>query len=57
LPGTFWATLWLLWVLYWGNGGDAKQWELDAFMHDIPFLEDYDMNFLRWALEDLRPWA
>ena len=42
-----------LWALYWGEGGRACPLELDAFIHGIPLLEDFDVSILGWALEPL----
>ncbi|MCU1565335.1 MAG: hypothetical protein JWQ56_272 [Pseudarthrobacter sp.] len=45
--------LWLLWLRYWANGGSGQEWELDAFIHGLPVLEEYDLKLLGWAIEDL----
>lgn len=51
------AELWLLWLWYWANGGGGQEWELDAFIHGLPVLEEYDVKILHWALEDLSAFA
>lgn len=45
--------MWLLWLRYWANGGSGQEWELDAFIHGLPVLEEYDLKLLGWAIEDL----
>jgi hypothetical protein len=45
--------LWLLWLRYWANGGNGQEWELDAFIHGLPVLEEYDLKLLGWAIEDV----
>ncbi|MDQ0769325.1 hypothetical protein QF031_002074 [Pseudarthrobacter defluvii] len=42
-----------LWLLYWGQGGNADLTELDAFIHGVPLLDDMDAAILGWALEAL----
>lgn len=42
-----------LWTMYWGQGGGAGPLELDAFIHGVPLLDDFDVSILGWALEPL----
>jgi hypothetical protein len=44
-----------LWVLYWGQGGNADEMSLDAFIHGIPLLDGDEAQILGWALEPLLP--
>ena len=45
----------MLWLQYWGQGGNAGIWELDAFIHEALVLDDYDNAILGWALEAFAP--
>lgn len=41
----------VLWLHYWGQGGNAGIWEFDAFIHGALELDAYDNALLGWALE------
>jgi hypothetical protein len=42
-----------LWILYWGQGGNADEVELDAYIHGIPLLGQFEAEILGWAMEPL----
>lgn len=42
-----------LWLLYWGEGGNAGEVELEAYIHGIPLLDGFEEEILGWALEPL----
>lgn len=48
-------SLFELWLHFWGEGGQVGEMELDAFIHGIPMLQDFDVTILGWALEPLLP--
>ena len=41
----------VLWLHYWGQGGNVGLWEFDAYIHEALVLEDFDNAILGWALE------
>lgn len=46
------AELHLLWLSYWGNGGQAMLVEFDAFVHGLMPLDAFELKVLAWAMED-----
>ena len=42
-----------LWRVYWANGGQAQQFEFDAYLHGMYRLETFDLKVLTWALEEI----
>ena len=46
------ASLHLIWVWYWANGGEARLEEFDAYLHGLMALDPFDAKILTWALED-----
>ncbi|RKO21593.1 hypothetical protein D7Z96_16010 [Pseudarthrobacter phenanthrenivorans] len=44
-----------LWVRYWANGGEAKRLDFEAFLYRITEPNDFDLQILAWALEEVAP--
>jgi hypothetical protein len=42
-----------LWLRYWANGGQAQQFEFDAYLHGIYELDPFDLRILTWVLEEI----
>lgn len=42
-----------VWVMYWSQGGEAEQFEFDAYLHGAYELAPFDMKILAWALEEI----
>ena len=47
------VSLFDLWVKYYAEGGRGDEMELDAFIHGLPLLDDFEEVVLGWAVEDL----
>jgi hypothetical protein len=45
--------LWELWLLYWANGGDAKLFEFEAYVHGAYEPNESDMQVLAWSVEEM----
>lgn len=43
-----------LWLQYWANGGNADQFEFDAYLHGLSEWDTLELIILSWAIEDLR---
>lgn len=42
-----------LWLRYWANGGQAEQFEFDAYLHGVYELSPFDLKILAWVLEEI----
>lgn len=42
-----------LWMRYWANGGEAQQFEFEAYLHGLYELDPFDLEVLTWVLEEL----
>ncbi|MDR6638585.1 MULTISPECIES: hypothetical protein [Paenarthrobacter] len=42
-----------LWAWYWANGGNARQWDFDAYLFGIEERDPFELKILAWAMEDL----
>lgn len=38
---------------YWANGGQAEQFEFDAYLHRACELDPFDLKILAWVLEEI----
>lgn len=45
------VSLFDLWLKYWGEGGQGDELELDAFIHGVALLDDFDEVILGWAVD------
>ncbi|UYY81960.1 hypothetical protein OIT41_02465 [Arthrobacter sp. YA7-1] len=43
-----------LWICYWANGGNARAFELEAFLHGAHELGRFENTIIAWALSDLK---
>jgi hypothetical protein len=44
-----------LWLKYWANGGQAEQFEFDAYLHGVYELSPLDLEILACALQEITP--
>lgn len=42
-----------LWLRYWANGGQAEQFEFDAYLHRACELDPFDLKILAWVVEEI----
>ena len=43
-----------LWIQYWANGGNARPFELEAFLYAAYELCPFENTIIAWALKDLK---
>ncbi|MFE4541026.1 hypothetical protein [Arthrobacter sp. NPDC056727] len=42
-----------LWLKYWAQGGSAGSVEFEAYLHGLSQRDSYDLQILRWAIDDI----
>lgn len=42
-----------LWLRYWGNGGNASEFDLDAHLYEVHELAPFESRILSWAVEEI----
>jgi hypothetical protein len=42
-----------LWLKYWAQGGSAGSVEFEAYLHGLTQRDSYDLQILRWAIDDI----
>lgn len=43
-----------LWLKYWANGGSADSVEFEAYLHGLTQRDSFDLQILRWAIDEVR---
>lgn len=41
-----------LWLKYWAQGGSAGSVEFEAYLHGLTQPDSYDLQILRWVIDD-----
>ena len=42
-----------LWLKYWANGGSVGLLEFDAYLNGLTERDTFELQILRWAIEDV----
>ncbi len=42
-----------LWLKYWAEGGSAGSAEFDGYLHGSTQPDSFDLQILRWAIDDV----